>query len=673
MIATTFNGLDAWVVPYAPTWDRPVSLGVQVPSETTRSLDGREIRRAYGASLRCTMGWESYVAPADVSVLRDALVAYADEAVLAPAWPFVRRGPDWPGPVGGGVVIGWLDDWSSFEINPATPSDWDWVAPAFVGRVNIETPTLATPSALFVRISIEEDGRADWALNPDAATWDVGPALDDASTPSVFPFGVAWRSRPSSGVPRLEIARRKFGSSPRTRAAAAYPITAWIPVEGEVALASEGDVANLLRWWQDRASSTQAHYVSTIAHVTDLAAPAVAGATTITVASAAKLGAYRFLALENGIRTQWARVLSISTNTLTLASPLSHDIGAGSCTVSIAILARHAGEGMELTFDRPGLAHARLAWEEVAEEYIVGAGEIRGTTLGAAPTKAWLYKITVDRLGTTTTYYRTSYERDLTASAQTWSAVPISHGTFVRGVRLDRDGLTIECGFEAWTNIFLPGNLTAKITIDIYECAVSGPIGSSVTQRWRGEVAAIEFDGPFVRASCVGPYSIFDRPIPRIAVQPACNHAVYDAGCSLLVADWTFTAAVNATATSVQVVMKLWAKSGGLPAGWGFANYFALGHVTKGTSRWLILASSTVSGGLVTLTLDRVATWTVDDAVTVVPGCDGTPSACQAYHAVNNPRGKFNNFSKFLGFPFVPANNPSLTPEKRSDALGGKK
>lgn len=673
MIATTFNGSDAWVIPYAPTWERPVSLNVRVPSETTRSLNGREIRRAYGASLRCSMRWEAYVSPPDVPLLRDALLAYADEPVLSPAWPFVRRGADWPGPVDGGVTIGWLDDWSDFEIDPATPGDWDWVAPVLVGRAVVEMPTLAAPSVMYVRFAFEEDGKADWALDPDAVTWATGPALNDTSTPTVFPLGIAWRTRPSGALPQVEIARRTIGQAPRTRAAAAYPVTAWLPVDGEVTATDETEVAKLLRWWQDRASSTQAHYASTLAHVTELAVAASAGATTITVADASQLGAYRFLALEDGARTQWVRVLSISTNTLTLASALSHDIRAGACTVSVAILARHAAEDMELAFERPGFAHARIAWEELPEEYVVGSGETRGTTLGAGGLKAWLYKFTADRLGTPTVYYRTSYERNLSASSQTWEASPISHGAFIRGIRLDRDEVTIEARSEGWASVFLPGNLTARVTVDIYECSVSGSTGSSVVQRWSGEVAGVSFDGPFVRASCVGPYSVFDRPVPRVVIQPACNHVVYDGGCGLAVADWTFTAAVNATVTSTQVVLKVWARTGGLPTGWGFANYFALGHLTRGSSRWLILASSSVSGGLVTLTLDRAATWTLDDAVTVVPGCDGMPTTCQAYHATNNPRGKFNNFTKFLGFPFAPASNPSLTPEKRSDAPNGKK
>jgi hypothetical protein len=673
MISTTFNGSPAWVLPYAPTWARPVTLRAAVPSESSRSLTGREIRRAFGASLRCTMRWEAYLPPADLADLRNALADYADEPVLVPAWPLVTRGADWPGPVSGGVTIGWADDWSTWELNPATPADWEWVAPVLVGRAVIELPSLRSPGVAMVSLSLDEDGTAAWALAPDSETWATGPALNDSSTPTVFPLGIGWRMQPRSGTPQVEITRRTLGNAPRTRAASYYPQTAFIPVEGSVDCTTPEEVAILLRWWQDRASSTQAHYVTTVAHVTDVAANVSAGATTITVADASALGDYRFLVLDDGIRVQWVRVVSIASNTLTLASAITYAVTAGAATVSVAVLARHAAEDIELAFDRPGFASARLSWEELSEEYVVGSGETRGTTLGAGTLRAWLYKITVDRLGTLTTYRRTSYERDITIASDTWTAAPISHGSFSRSIRLDRDEMVLEARSEAWATVFLPGNLTARVTVDVYECDVSGSTGSNVAQRWSGEVTGISFDGPFVAASCRGPYSVFDRPVPRIVIQPACNHTVYDGGCGLSAATWTFTAAVNATATANTVTLKTWARTAGLPTGWGFANYFALGYLTRGTERFLILSSSSVSGGLVTLSLDRAATWTEDEGVSVVPGCDGMPETCRAYHSSTNTRGKFDNFGKFLGFPFAPAKNPSFAPEKRSTATNGKK
>lgn len=673
MISTTFNGGAAWVLPYAPSWGRPVTVSARVPAEISGSLTGREIRRAHGASLRCVMRWEAILSSAEIVQLRDAMRVYADEPVIVPAWPFLDKGRLWQAKVGGGVTIGWADDWSSWDLNPDDAVDWQWVAPALVGRVTVDLPTQQFPGLSVVSFVFEEEGSSAWSLSPQGQTWATGPALNDASTPYVFPLPIGWFVNPRSGVPSVEISRRNIGRAPRTRAAVQYPQSAAIPVEGTVDVASLDEAAKLLRWWQDNTATTRAHYVPTLATITEIPGAVSAGATSITVSDASKLGAYRFLAIEDGSRIQWVRVLSVAGNVLALAAPIAYGIRAGVATVAVAILARHASEDIELTFERPGFARARISWEEVPEEYVIASGETRGATVGAAPLRAWLYKITVDRLGTLTVYRRTSFERDLAIGSDTWTAAPISHSAMERSVRLDRDEVTIETRTEPWASVFLPGNLTARVTVEISECDVSGSTGSNVATRWTGEISRVSFDGPLVRASCSGPYSVFDRQVPRVTIQPGCNHAVYDSGCGLSSSDWTFTAAVNATTSGRTVVLKTWARTLGLPTGWGFANYFALGYLSRGTERWLVLSSSAVSGGLVTLTLDRVATWTADEAVSVVTGCDGRPETCRAYHASTNPEGKFSNYARFLGFPFSPPKNPSFSIPKRSGTDYGKK
>jgi len=608
-----------------------------------------------------------------MNTLRNGLSEYADETVISPAWPFAVWGTDWSGPVTGGSSIGFSDDFSDHAINPETPSDWDWVAPLIVGRLELDLPSLLNPEVAAVQISLVEDATAEHGLTPVAASWSTGPALNDTTTPPIFPFSIEWSQRPRSSAPRVEIARKSLGFAPRSRASAAYPQQSVTAVSGSVSMVNRVEISKLLRWWGDIGGPSGAHYATTLAHVTGVAEDVAAAATSIVVEDASELGPYRFLSIDNGSVIQWVRVLSIASNTLTLSAGIEHAIKAGGATVSVAVLARHVGDEFELEFRSPEFATARLEWEEVPEEYSMGTGETRGTTIGAVALKAWLYKITVDRLGTPTVYRRASYEQNLTVSGDTWTAAPITHSEFERSIRLDRDEITIEARAEAWANVFLPGNLTARVLIEISECSVSGSTGSNVVSVWSGEISRISFDGPFVKAAAVGPYSVFDRQVPRIVVQPACTHAVYDAGCGLISADWTFTAAVNSTVTSNMVDLKTMAKSGGLPPGWGFVHYFALGYLSRGSERWLVLASSAVSGGLVTLTLDRAATWTVDDAVSVVPGCDGRPETCRPYNVSTNPTGKFNNFAKFLGFPFAPQKNPSFTIPKQTQGSYGKK
>jgi len=673
MLATTFNGGPAWVIPHAPHWRRDVKLRASVVTKRERSLTAREFRVPLGFSLRCSLRWKALLNRAEMNALRDALRVYDDEPILAPVWPFAVPGSAWPGPVSGGVIIGFAEDWSSFEINPGTPSAWEWVAPAIVGRMDIDPPKVMAPECSEIDWTLDEEGPATWGLEPDSVTWANGPALNDATTPPVFPFEIDWNRAPRTGAPVVEIYRKEIGDAPRTKAAARYPHSGALSLSGQVLLRDRAAVAGLLRWWRDRSGDVGPHYVSSEANVTTVTADASAGASSLVVADGAALGSYRFLALTDSRRTQYVRVLSIAGNTLTLAAPLAYDVPSETTLVAVAILARHADTDLDIAWESPEVATAKLAWDEVTEEYLPAVGETRGTTLGAGALKGWLYKFTVDRVGSPVVYRFTSYERDLTASAATWSAVPIKHADIRRTVRLDRDEVQIECRQADWANEFLPGRLTARVLVDIYECDVSGGTGSNVAQRWSGEVVSLSWEGPFVRATVRGPYTVFDRPAPRVVLQPGCNNALFDSLCRLAKADWTFTAA-RVSNTGNQVTLGTWAKSGGLPTGWGFADYFALGWIEKGNERFSIVKSTALSAGQITLTLDRTpSAWSSGEAVNVIPGCDGMSETCRAYNAGTNPKGKFNNFANFLGFPFVPQKNPSFTPPKRTNDTAGKK
>lgn len=630
------------------------------------------------------MQYRSTLILEDLARLRNALAAAADEPVLVPAWTFVLDGAEWASsPITGGITIGWMEGWTTWEINPASPAAWDWVAPVLFGRLDVELPSLLRPDVGEVGFVLEEDGPAEYSLAPNAVSWTSGPALNDTTVPSVFPFRIEWSSRVGAGRPEVEVTRSRVGDAPRMRSSAFYPQSPAMTAEGLLTLFLRSDISGVLRWWQDRRADVGAHYVTTLAEAGTLAAPAAAGATAIQLVDASLIGSYRFLALGDDAGVQIVRAGNPVGNTVPLSAPLDRAVAPGSTIVSLAALARHAGDDLEITFESPLTATCRIAWEELPEEYIISdlaaaPPESRGLTIGESAIRAWLYKITVDRAGSQVVYRRTSYERDLTADSVVWTAAPMSHSEIRQSVQLDRDELVLEARAEAWSSEFLPGRLSGRVLLDVYECDVSGDTGTSVILRWTGEVSRISSQGPRIRASCAGPYALFDRPVPRLLMQGGCNHTVFDSLCGLSREDWTFAAAVNATTTGHQVVLKTWSRPGGLPTGWGSANYFALGYlerVSAGvTSRWMILASTVVSGGLVTLTVDRSVAWTLNESVTVVPGCDGRPETCRAFDGGTNPGGKFDNYSRFGGFPFIPASDPKFTPVAKAPASSyGKK
>lgn len=681
MLATTYNAATAYLLNDEPDWRERVTLHGALPADKHRSLTGREARRPVADALRCSLRWTALLNRTQANALRDCLQLLSDEPILCPAWPFALAGADWSTDyVSGGLLIGWLDDWSDFELDPATPADWDQVAPCLVGRL-AATPEPAPADTENVRVDFDfvEDADATTALAPATVSWTNGPALGDATTPKLFPFQVTW-NEPRSGAAEVVVDRQSLGRS-RQSAAAAYEQDPERLLSADLLLTSRTDIATLLKWFVDRRGVAEAHYVTEALAVTDLAATANSGTAALTVSDGDDVGSNRFLELSHAAKVEVVRVNTVAGDTLNLTANLVNTWPASLTLMRLACLARFAREDFDLDFVTPEVARVRLAWRELPAEYTVAAGETRGTTLGALTTKAWLYLVTLDWNGATEAHRFTSFEQDLTASGQTWTSRPAEHSELRQSLKLDRDEVTLkvrwwaDCPFRQ----FLPNALDAKITLAIYECTVSGSTGSNVTQWFGGEITACAADGPFLTASAAGANALFDRRCPRLLMQPTCNHALFDAGCGLDRDDWEITADVY-DVSGVTVTIENCARTGGLPDGFGFAHWFALGYIERTVSgiiyRHLIFDSAVMDGDdRIALTLGSEASpaLAAEDSIKVYPGCDGYLKTCKAYADPGNLTGKFNNYAAFGGFPFIPATNPGFQPLKQSDSPTGKK
>ena len=163
-----------------------------------------------------------------------------------------------------------------------------------------------------------------------------------------------------------------------------------------------------------------------------------------------------------------------------------------------------------------------------------------------------------------------------------------------------------------------------------------------------------------------------ERLLPRMRLQPGCNHVLFSLGCSLSADDWQFNAVVADPGSpgwpfEFNLSGLTRANGGSLPA--FTLDWFAGGWIrfgVGGAARSVpVVRSGAVSGGSVTLTLTRdpAPFPTVGMPVAVWPGCDGFATSCQA---------KFANWLNFGGHPFRPIANPSLV-KLSSTLAGGKK
>ena len=683
MILTTYNAATVALLNDEPDWSNPVRLEVSCPVRTTRGLTGREARQPIGDSLRCRLEWNAILELAALNDLRDALQGIEDAAVYCPVWPFARAGSDWASsPVTSELLVGWNEGWSSYSISSSlTPGAWDYVAPVLRGILaEWPRPENLTPTVAGVAFQFEEDADATLALVPDAVSWTNGPALSDATTPPIFPFTVDWDAGRTSGGAEVTIERSRLGDS-RTSAQVYYSQSAERPQTGGLLLTSGSDAATLLRWLWDRHFGVQAHYVSTHAAAAQLASSAAAGTNSITLTDAGDLGSNRFFALSVGDTTEWVRISSIVGNVCTLTANLAQTWPAGT-RVQLVMLARHALPSARFEFRTPEVAAVALAWREVPAEYSPAGVETRGSTLGALPIRTWLYKVTLDWNGTTERHDITSFEQDLSYGGHTFYSRPIEHGELRQNLALDRDEITLKTRWWSGSPFtkFLPNKLDCRVLLAIYECTVTGTTVSNVSQWFGGEITALtSAEGPLLSLRAAGANALFDRRLLRMLLQTGCNDELFGPWCGLAREDWEFTASVYAVSGKT-ITLESFSRTGGLPTGWGFAHYFALGYVQRTVSslpvRQMVFDSAAKDGSnrvLITFGSTPDPVFVVGNTVSLWPGCDGRATTCQAYHATNNPTGKFDNYTHFAGFPFMPDKDPAFQPIKKHTSSTGKK
>ena len=687
MIPVTFNGAPAYLLHHEPDWRARVSLKAAVPTNLRRSLTGREARRPLAAAPRCSLSWTALLDRAGLTALRNALQDLGEQPILCPAWPFATA-PESAGAVTGALVVGWMEGWTDYEFG-ATLTDleeWDYVAPLLVGRLE-QFPPPANVSPLYAEVPFDfvEDASALYALTPAAVAWANGPALGDATTPPVFPFPLTWNAPIASGGAETEIERQPLGKS-RATAATWYPQSPERLLAADLLLTSGGDIATLLRWLLDQRGSAGAGYVTEAATFATLRAAAPAGQAELQPdVDADAWGENRLAELSHGEARALVRAATVDYQSATLTEALARAWPAGAA-LRLALLARLAKDELQLEFTTPDVATCRLAWRELPAEYTPATGETRGTTLGALPAKAWLYTVTLDWNGATETHRWTSYERDLTASGQAYYARPCEHGELRQSLALDRDEITLKLRWWAGCPFrqFLPNALDAKVTLAIHEADVAGDTASNLVQWFGGEITGLSADGPMLTLSAAGANALFDRKVPRLLLQTTCNHALFDAGCGLSRAAWEFTADV-VSASGATLVLENFARTGDLPDGFGFAHWFALGYVEATIDgrpvRRIIFDSTALAAGRITLTLASAFETApeVSASVKLWPGCDGRKQTCDEYNVmlypeeVLNTEGKFANYARFGGFPYIPTTSPQFQPLKTSASIGGKK
>ena len=154
-----------------------------------------------------------------------------------------------------------------------------------------------------------------------------------------------------------------------------------------------------------------------------------------------------------------------------------------------------------------------------------------------------------------------------------------------------------------------------------------------------GQIKHVSFQGNAAKVECVGFEHFLKMPVPTFRYQITCNHKLFDSGCGLIKASYKITTEVTLNADKTQLTSSAFeAKADG---------YFTFGHVDFGVESRMIIVHT---GNTITLAY-KMNELDSGETVDAYPGCDGRAITC---------RDKFNNIDNFLGFPFIPQENPAL-------------
>ena len=253
---------------------------------------------------------------------------------------------------------------------------------------------------------------------------------------------------------------------------------------------------------------------------------------------------------------------------------------------------------------------------------------------------------------TTSTWYRTSYENDVTFGGHTYTAVPGGRDSIsIVDMANDQAALAVDIlATDAIAQNFVAGVPPDSLQITVTRYYPS--YGVSL-QFWQGYASSISFKGRF--ASFRVPNGTFDAlscDVPNVSATRHCNNVLYDAQCGITPAGSAFSMpfSVTRTITSISADGRTIGLSSATPST-PLNNYSVHGnlvHNSTGLQRSII--GEATNGLTVTLaTQFPNSVLNIGDSITVQAGCDHTMSAsCSA---------KFNNAVNFGGIPNLPPSN----------------
>lgn len=684
MIATSFQGKPAYLVPYAPDIGASkISVTWSHKTEEQRSVDGVEARRRLNSATVAKVDCALTLTGVHATDFRVSGQRLKNLTVLLPFWPSVRLATDAAPPLVSGLWFTFEPDLSAWEIHTAAapanfvPSVEARRVPLLVGR--FDKPAKCRPigtHALQASFNFTERGPAAFALRSTAADGAPGLALPTGVTPKVFPLLPNWRDQPEAGEAVVEIISEDIGYG-RAQAEAFFDQEAARPLQFTFTQGTLDQAAQLLAFFSARRGTAEAFWLQGAYDEALLAVATTPGQQYLVVDRAAALGDNRHFMLVGEDRSfEFLAVSSIDGNQLNLAAPLAAAYAPGKCRLVSAILSRFKQPQIKVDFLGNEISEGTLSFMEVPAELAPRVGETVGVTMGAQPDVAFGYRFSQYFSDQTIVNRYTNFDRDVLAAGELFLAEGVNafeHGDIEESLQMDRSTCKLKSRKFPGNplNLFQPFTLEVPLWCEVLEFEVNAEgTATAIKTLWRGKVGAFQSRGPIYECEIQHWLRTLSTPVPCALVGPACSKRFLGAKCGASEAAWTLMARVTAyDAATGEMTLDDFSRTGGgaLPA--IGENFFLLGrlYARPGVAYYsrAILASTPLSGGALTVVLNRALDRAADlnAYVNLVPGCAHTQEACAVFGG------------RYGGMPFVPNGNPTFAGAMKIDLTGsgGKK
>ena len=227
----------------------------------------------------------------------------------------------------------------------------------------------------------------------------------------------------------------------------------------------------------------------------------------------------------------------------------------------------------------------------------------------------------------------------ITFDGDTYSPATLSRSLTKYDVQLEVTSLKIDAAFVEQPILeYIAVNPVELIWISIMKLfRDQDPLEANVI--FIGQIKDVSFKGDAAQVTCVGFEHFLKKTVPRWRYQETCNHMLFDSQCTKVEADYKVVATVTLDVTGVELSSATFAAQ--------VDGYFTGGKVVFGEEKRTIVAHI---GSMVTL-MYKMSELEDGNSVDAYPGCDGRIETC---------RDKYDNLLNFLGFPFIPIENPAL-------------